>query len=113
MGYPGIPVIETFETNDETLNVYSKRGSHMKIIDVTVTKFRKDSWVGVDRDGHMHPSVKKDSAAALIQIHTDCGIPGQYFTAENYLIPSENYDKTALTKLCLGSYVPCLLYTSA
>lgn len=78
----------------------------MKIIDVTVTKFRKDSWVGVDRDGHMHPSVKKDSAAALIQIHTDCGIPGQYFTAENYLIPSENYDKTALTKLCLGSYVP-------
>ncbi len=77
----------------------------MKIVDVKLTKFRKSSWVGVDKDGHMHPSVKKDSSTSLIEIITDEGAVGRYLTADNYLVPSEQYDEKLLTDLCNGSYI--------
>ena len=45
----------------------------MKIVDVKLTKFKKKTWLGVDRDGHMHPSKEKMSQTAMIEIVTDDG----------------------------------------
>ncbi|MFR1872524.1 MAG: hypothetical protein ACLSXO_08465, partial [Coprococcus sp.] len=64
----------------------------MKIVDVKLTKFKKKTWLGVDRDGHMHPSKEKMSQTAMIEIVTDDGFTGRYFTADNYLVPSGQYD---------------------
>ena len=77
----------------------------MKIVDIKVTRFRKDSWVGIDIDGHMHPSIKSNSTASLVQVFTDEGITGMYLTADNYLVPSDKYDEKAITDLCGGNYV--------
>lgn len=78
----------------------------MKIVDVNVTRFKKKTWLGVDKDGHMHPSKEKISQTALIEIVTDDGFVGRYFTADNYLTPSARYDENTLTNLCSGSYIP-------
>lgn len=77
----------------------------MKITDIKVTKFRKSSWLGVDKDGHMHPSVQKQSTTSLVQLFTDENITGEYLTADNYLVPSRKYDLSAITDLCCDSYV--------
>lgn len=78
----------------------------MKIVDVKLIKFRKKTWLGVDRDGHMHPSKEKTALTALLEIVTDDGFTGRYFTADNYLVPSKQYDESALTNLCHDNYVP-------
>ena len=49
----------------------------MKITDVKVTMFHKDTWLGADKDSHIHPCKKKDSAVSLVEIFTDEGITGQ------------------------------------
>lgn len=78
----------------------------MKIIDVKLTKFKKKTWLGVDKDGHQHPVLEKTGQTALVEIYTDEGFIGRYFTADNFLTPSEKFDESAITSMCNGNYVP-------
>ena len=76
----------------------------MKITDVHVITFRKDSWLGADKDGHTHPCKKRDSMVSLLEIETDEGITGQYLSADIWQTPTERFDESALPDRGMSSY---------
>ncbi len=76
----------------------------MIITDVKVIRFRKDSWLGSDKDGHMHPCKKRDSAVSLLEIVTDEGVVGQYLSADIWQTPTEEFDESVLPDNGLVGY---------
>jgi L-alanine-DL-glutamate epimerase-like enolase superfamily enzyme len=55
----------------------------MKIVDVSVQKFRYRSEIARDSDGHGHPGPAHDATQSLLTIATDDGVSGHYFGAVN------------------------------
>lgn len=76
----------------------------MKITDVQVTRFRKDTWLGADKDGHMHPCRRKDSSVSLVEILTDEGITGRFLSADIWQTPSEVFDESVLPEQPFTNY---------
>ncbi|WP_251388112.1 enolase C-terminal domain-like protein [Mediterraneibacter agrestimuris] len=76
----------------------------MKITDVRVIRFKKDTWLGSDKDGHMHPCKKRDSSVSLVEIETDEGIVGQYLSADIWQTPSKVFDESAVEDDTLVNY---------
>lgn len=76
----------------------------MKIVDVKLTRFKKDTWVGADKDGHMHPCKRKDSSVSLVEIITDEGLVGQYLSADIWQTPSDAFDASVLADDGLVNY---------
>jgi L-alanine-DL-glutamate epimerase-like enolase superfamily enzyme len=68
----------------------------MIISDIQIIHFHKDTWIGHDKDGHMHPCRKRTSTAWILSIITDQNVVGRYLSDDIWQTPSENYNESVL-----------------